>query len=173
MTQHGVTNKHFQAIGRIIIDWAVLEHAMTAAISKLLAARGSPLARALRASPPEVDKADLVITYGTDARTKLGLLRMLVGMRLPSDADEFNKLAKRIERAADARNIIAHGLWVAGQRPGTISTHAIKTIGHLTVTPHEYSVDELERLARRIVLLTDELIKFLETRKLWKQRPSP
>lgn len=100
----GVPMWHERLIGRLIVDWAVIEALMQEIIWAIL----------------DIDISDgRIITARMDARRKMQWLRSFSKKHLEDDS--FNTLADildGIELLQDDRNFIVHGTWATMQRTG-------------------------------------------------------
>lgn len=162
--QDCVTDEHARGIGLVIAQWASAERLLTHAICDLMANRTVSYTD---------DAADLIVMSGREARVLIGLVKSLVRFRFPDDADAFDKIADKLGKEGKTRNIIAHGLWSEGKRPNSIVTYHPITLNNPRVERHEFTPQEFERMAHRILEKGKKIISFLRERGLlrWETLP--
>jgi hypothetical protein len=109
--QDTISDDHLQAIGLAIAQWASLEAMMAQCLCDLISDKSQS---------HHENVAPFMVVSGMAAQTKIGLLQTLVRLRREENADEFDKLAQRIRKAQDKRDILAHStphgrnpLWTA------------------------------------------------------------
>jgi hypothetical protein len=96
---NNISDEQYQAIGRMITQWSLVEGAITVLVSELMH------------SDPG---ATMVATSGMQTRSLLHILRLLLHYRMPQAAKNHDRLLERLERAHQFRNEIAHsslGAW--------------------------------------------------------------
>lgn len=150
--QKTLSDEHLQAIGLVIAQWASVEKLLVHVLCDLMAGRASDFTT--------TDISGLILVSGMDSRTMLGLTKSFVAIQFPERADEFDRLADKLDKEGKRRNIVAHGWWLSGDRPNSIKTSVWKTIGRAKTEPHDYTVDELRNMAKRIYKLGRRLTEF-------------
>src|SRR5262249_22796787 len=115
----------------------------------------------------------LALVTGMEARVKLGILKAVFRARHPHDGDEFDKLANKLGKLGHVRNVVAHGHWLAGDRPGTIGAASWRSSNRLAVDMHAFTAKELHSVADRIKDCTWRLAEFLQMRGYWKSSSLP
>jgi len=161
-----VTEEHLTAIGRIIVRWSITERLLMDLVWEIGTGQSSD---ALGHDTP----ISLALVTGMDARVKLGILKAVFRARHPDDGDEFDKLADKLGRLGHVRNVVAHGHWLAGKRPGTIEAASWRSSNRLGVEMHAYTAKELHSVADRIKDCTWSLAEFVQPFGYWKSPPSP
>jgi len=158
-----VTPKHREAIGAVIEAWAFFESALLYDLC-MLATRPEPTQHT------DLSTA-LVLATGMKPHTMLGMMRTLVGVLFPKDVEEFDKLRLKIKRLSDTRDIIAHARWIKGERPNSIRTMVIKSVNELKADPHDFTPDELNDVAVRIIGRALDVKVFLQSRGVKLEAP--
>ena len=153
----GVTNEHCRAIGEIIIQWGVIETLLRNMIADLCSGESRYDAS---------DTALEIVLNGMEVRLILGLSKSLVKYRYPKDIEEFERLVKRLEKLYGKRNLIAHGLWTKGDKPNSIRTLRVLTVGAVRMQPREYTIEESDGVATRIWECGRDLTTFLRNKGL-------
>jgi hypothetical protein len=159
-----VTEEHFTAIGRIIVRWAITERLLMELVWEIATGQSFD-------ALGQDASISLALVTGMDARVKLGILKAVFRARHPDDGDEFDKLANKLGKLGQVRNVIAHGHWLAGQRPGTIEAASWRATNRLAVETHAFTARELHSAAERIKDCTWRLAEFLQARGYWKSSP--
>ena len=108
-----------------------------------------------------------------DTRVKLSILKAVFRARHSADADQFDKLAEKLNKLREVRNVVAHGYWTAGDRPGTIQPTSWISSNKRGMKTHAFTARELHSAADRIRDTTWEFADFLQVRGYWKTTPSP
>ncbi len=160
--QKTLGDDHLRAIGIVIAEWASLEALMTQAICDLIEGKSRSY---------ETNVAPIMAITGMHAQTKIGLLQTLVRLRFESDADEFDKFAKKLRKAQGKRDIIAHSTWSRGAKPGFIEPKGAKTIGSVKILKGETNAGGIESWAWEFYEHGRELVGFMQTRDLLQQVP--
>lgn len=154
------TEDHIYAVGLVIVEWAIMETAITRCISKLVAYDGSD------APEPQTSIA-LILANGMEARTSIAVLRTLVRYHFEQDADEFDRLAEKIDKARGKRNWFAHSAyWGSGSKPDKIKITTAKTTNKIKITERELRAKDILSIGVEIHYLFESLILFLESRGL-------
>ena len=149
--QETLSEHHLRGIGLVIAQWAQFDSLLLAGICEI----------------GHVDReTGLIIISGMDPRTKVGLLQTLVRWRYEDEADQFDKLAKRINKLYAQRNDYAHLRWEKGEKPGTIKPIGLKTVGTFKTAKGEVTATDIENLAYRVWMIGNELLAFLRLRGL-------
>jgi hypothetical protein len=160
-----ITDEHLRAIGRIIVRWGLTERLLMDLVWEV--ATGQSF-EALGEEAP----ISLALVTGMDARVKLGILKAVFRARHPADADEFDKLAEKLDKLGKVRNVVAHGYWTVGDRPGTIEATSWISSTKLGMRAHAFTARELHSAADRIRDTTWQFAEFLQARGYWKPPPS-
>jgi hypothetical protein len=160
-----VTKEHMEAIGRVIVRWAMTERVISDSLWEISTGHSFE-------SLPDTS-ISLALVTGMESRTALGILKAVFRARHPADADDFDKLVDRIDALRETRNHVAHGRWLKGKRPGCIESAHFRSSGSLKVVIHGFTSKELESLAERITGTTAEMMRFLAARGYWKPSSPP
>jgi hypothetical protein len=160
-----VTDEHLRGIGRIIVRWALTERLLMDLVWEVATGQSFE-------AVGEAAAISLALVTGMDTRVKLGILKAVFRARHPVDADEFDKLAEKLDKLGKVRNVVAHGNWVAGGRPGTIQATSWISSNKLGMKSHAFTAKELHSTADRIKDTTWEFAEFFQTRGYWKPPPS-
>lgn len=136
--QNNVSDDHLVGIGLVIAQWASIENLLVQSVCDLMAGQPSDFSGR--------DVTSFAVLRGMDARILLGLAKSLTGQLFHKDTDEFNKLADKLDKLGQKRNVVAHGSWTPGKRPGSIQTTHAKTVGRIRTERHEYTARELTAL---------------------------
>jgi hypothetical protein len=89
-------NEHLSVIGKIFLNWSLLEFILTRIISSLL----------------NVDyKTGRIITRTMNCATKILKIKRLAKHTQVENLINLHKIIEKIERAREKRNDIAHGVW--------------------------------------------------------------
>jgi hypothetical protein len=131
-TPRGLSNEHYEWIGRIIVTWAVMERFLADCLWEV--ATGHSFIEMT-----QEQSISLAFVTGMDARTVIGMLKAVVRARHHADADQFDKLADKVDEMCRKRAIIAHGRWRPGKRPRTMETISFGAIGELKTQVHAYT----------------------------------
>lgn len=154
------TDSHLAALGRIVVECAILEGVIGIAIWQLLKV------------PREMGEH---ITSRPSLRQRADLLFSITPTAFPMDSDQ-NALApikQEINALIGVRNYLVHTNWGFGttqDRP--ISVNYRNEKGDFVPRMRSWRVKEIERVAARIGRVGDELIDFLETHGV-ELPPSP
>ena len=151
-----LSDEHVTAIGHVITQWAGIETFLRHILCELAAGKPIPTY--------EGQDSEFILTSGMDSRTSLGIVRALACRQFPNDTEEIEKLTDRIAKEASRRHGVAHGLWRKGKRPGTIETETVKSVGHIKIEHHAYTVSELMALAHRIAACGRDTLQFFRKR---------
>ena len=148
------TDAHACAVGRVIAVWASTHRLFPKIIMTML--------RDAAFQDREIEHADYraaLIANGMPDRTALGLIKSL-GSSLVSDdvARVIDKEVDALLKDSQKRDIIAHAMWLKGKRPNSIRVTVLKTVGSVKLTPHEFTVAELNALAARMQKHMNELL---------------
>lgn len=142
-----LTDEHFRTIGVIIVQWAVVERLCTNALVKLLGG--------------DVDDSFIVVN-GMAARVKIGLLKTLIYRNHNEQARAFDKLAAKLEKQLQQRDIFAHATWTKGATPNHIRPIAVKTVGSIRILDAELTPGQIEKLAYHIAVSCESFIDFFK-----------
>lgn len=160
-----LSNEHRIALSYVITNWALAERVVADSLWEV--ATGHSF------SELTAEKSlSLSFIAGMDSRTALGLLQSSFRARYPNDADEFDKIAKKLSTFSKTRNIIAHGRWQKGKRPNTIETKYFSAMGTLKVETHAYTAAEMMATATRMMETLQVFVRFLQGRGFWKSPPA-
>jgi hypothetical protein len=136
------TAEQLQAIGTVITEWAMAENTLRVCFFNVFGGVG---AQKLESQPMAA-----LAGAGMDYRIAVGLLRGVIRGLYPDQADEFDKRAEKLEKEGKRRHVIAHALWRQGRRPGSIQTTTLRSVGRIELERHEFTAEEMARLANRI-----------------------
>jgi hypothetical protein len=147
-----ISDAHHIAISKIIINWALLDRGVMELLWQ------TATGHSFENFTPQA-ALSLSLVVGMDIRVKLGLLRAVFHARRPADADKFDKIISKIDRLGKRRNLIAHGVWRLGNRPGSIECASFSAAGgRLKSEQHSFTVIELNGLAMGILDVGRELV---------------
>lgn len=148
-----LSEEHYAAIGQVVVKAAVTQHLMAMAAFSLAANE---------ASPWHEDIAYGVLITGMGAQTLVGMLKTLGRIRHEEDADEFDKLLDKINKAFSRRDTFAHAAWARGKRPNSAQPLLAKTVGRLRKTQEvDYTPKEILKWAETFGRLSLALMMFL------------
>jgi hypothetical protein len=108
-----ITTKHLMGIGHVVVAWAALEIALIEVLRTLL----------------KIDDAMALLTFYhsgyNEKRTRIVTLASVYELSEAAEK-ELDCLVTRMNAAYDLRNIVAHSVWAAGDKPGEIVPHILK-----------------------------------------------
>lgn len=157
-----LSQRHIEAIGRIIINWADVETFFGHILGFLITG----------AIAPDNGMAMIAIQR-MNVRAVTGLIKSLYRLSWPDDADQFDKMVDSLVRDGKRRDIIAHAYWRKGNRPNSVSTWAAQPANVFRLQMYDYRGRELRALADRIQEKQIALIRFVQARGMFPRRPSP
>ena len=161
-TKKVLSPAHYRAIGHVIVSCSVLQHILSLGAFSLAVNDSQPWKHDIGVG---------VLTMGMSAQTLIGIWRTLVRIRAPDDADEFDKLANRIQKTFSQRDIFAHCIWSAGKKPGTVIPELAKTVGSLRRTQEQaYTAADIEEWASAA---SEQAINLLGLLLRWNIAPTP
>lgn len=141
-----MTNEHLQAIGRVAVEWSVLEGSLTQIILNFI---NMPYNRAI------------AITTHLSERTRFDMAKTLADQTIKGHPSEkaLKTLCTHItEKVYGKRNGIVHGHWGASPYPGKIALMPITAKGVLKVgPPRNLSAQDIEDIADEISLNREKL----------------
>ena len=152
-----LSQEHYEAIGRVAVQWARVELSTITALEALL----------------QTDKANAIVTFWhmgyNDRRDRLV---SLVDLTEPDAgvAREFSTLITRLDTAYQIRNTMAHSTWVQGDTPGTITPLVIRAkggpvkIGGHNLKEEQYTAKRIKGEAEKIQRLLEDFREFFRTR---------
>jgi hypothetical protein len=148
-----ITDGHYAAFGKIILNFTNLDHLLDVAI-----------AAALKMDPTFSPFFTAELRY-EQKRNILATLNSVADWP-PEVITEFESLLDETNSAARMRNRVAHSGWKAGRKPGHIKPMAPKAKGKLILlgrhhNEKEYSVADLEAEAAQIQDIARRFMGFL------------
>ncbi len=91
-----IPDEHLKVIGKIFLNWSLLEFVLTRIISSLL----------------NIDhKTGRIVTRTMNCATKLDKIKKLAIHIQLNNVTNLDKIVTKIDRAREKRNDIAHGVW--------------------------------------------------------------
>jgi hypothetical protein len=136
----------------VIVAWSVLERTLRL------------VAYALTADTPideNGDRTAAVVFEGMATRTLVGIMHSLIAMRHPADVRFAKVVGDRIMKAKTHRDLLAHSIFQAGEKEGTLHPLSIKTVGGLKQAKGEFSVDDTLAWQKEIGELSALLLTIL------------
>jgi len=121
---------------------------------------------------PEVG-VSLALVTGMSTRVAMGILRAVFRARHPSGGNELDRIADKLDKLGKVRDVVAHGRWTAGRRPGSIEAASFISSRKLGVRIHGFTAKELDATADRIKEETWNLATFLQKHGYWKPIEPP
>jgi len=156
-SQDVLTDAHLAAIGLVVVEWAALEGLMQMALCNLMMNDIEWL---------EKNPGPLILTTGMGAQVMIGLLKSFIQFRSPDDAEAFEKLMKKINKAKGHRDIVAHSTWEKGPAPGLVEPQGHKTVGQLKTLEGHADAEGIADIAHDIFRLGVQLDRFMRARSL-------
>jgi len=161
--QDTLSDDHLEAIGLAIAQWASLEALMAQSLCDLISGKSQS---------HHENVAPFMTVSGMGAQTKIGLLQTLVRLRCEADANQFDKLAKRMRKAQDRRDILAHSTWKKSPVRGFTEPSGVKTVGSVKILSGKTNAGGIRQSARHFYDLGCELIAFMQAHGYLRQLPS-
>ena len=164
------TDAHLTAIGRVVVESAVLEDVIELAIWHLMGVQR--------------EVGEQVTNQPTLTQRLNFFFRILPKVYL-ADADQraFEPIKQELKAVAAIRNHLIHASWAFGTRQDTpISVNHRNEKGEIVPRTKKWKAPTIERVAARIGRVGDELIAYLEDRgaslppsssRSWKQYQVP
>jgi len=112
----------------------------------------------------------MLLAAGLEPRTAVGILKAIIKATNETKTTEFDKLCNRFERLYKRRNVIAHGAWLRGNRPGSIKAQTVKSVGDVRIERHDYTALEILAVAHRVHAFRKDFIKFFREIGYWKRK---
>lgn len=142
----GMTDQHLQAIGRVAVEWCLLEISLTQIILNFI---NMPYNRAV------------AITAHLSERTRFDMAKTLADQTINGHPAEkaLKKLCTHItEKVYGKRNAIIHGHWGASSYPGKIALTSISAKGVLKFGPSKnIAPEDIEEIADEIEINRQKL----------------
>lgn len=135
----GMTDEHLQSIGRVCVEWSLLEVSLTQIILNFI---NLPYNRAI------------AITTHLSERTRFDMAKTLADQIINGHPTEkaLKKLCTHItEKVYGKRNAVVHGNWGASAHPGKTALMPVQAKGVLKVGPvRNLSPQDIEDIADEI-----------------------
>jgi hypothetical protein len=145
-SSHSLSNEQLVLIGRIVVDWALLELAIDMAFWGLLGMSQNK-ARAVTS----------YISFGTRLDLTKDLLARYISQTV---ADEFSPIVGRIKELSRDRNAVVHSNWHSTGLGQDLSFAVIQRRGDFLATARPMNLSELDRIWQLIVQTTIDAADF-------------
>jgi hypothetical protein len=144
-----------EALGGIIANWGLIEHAMVSIIACLL--------------KTDFYRAFVLYYSSTNHKAQRDLIRSLAKNCLTDEEGKkaVTKIVNRIKSAADKRNDYVHGQWAINEGTGEIWLSAHRPLEKVSYQERVVTIKEIERDADFIAEVGAEVLNFAHVIVRW------